>query len=82
MAACNLPPLRSFCAFWVWAISGKSNYSRRESLIGGYRLADWEPLRRAHTMDPRHGSQASHQHAQSHSAAGVPADVSEERLSS
>lgn len=81
MPAGTLPTLRSFCAFWVWAISGKSNYSQREPLIGGYGLADWEPLRRAHTMDPRHCSQASHQHAQSHSAAGVPADVSEGRLS-
>lgn len=68
--------LKSPCAFWVLAISGKSNYSQRELLIPGYGLADWEPLRRAHTMDPRYSSQASHQQTQSHSAAQVPADLS------
>lgn len=57
------------------SISGKSNYPRREPLIGWDGLADWEPLRRAHTMDPRHGSQASHQQLNS-ATAGEPADVS------
>lgn len=59
-----------------FAISGKGNYPRRELLIPGYGLADWEPLRRAHAVDPRHSSQASHQQTQSHSAAQVPADLS------
>lgn len=73
---CIPPALRTSCALWVCAISGKGNYSQRELLIPGYRLADWEPFGRAHTVDPRYSSQVSHQETQSHSAAQVPADLS------
>lgn len=73
---CIPPALRTSCTLWVCAISGKGNYSQRELLIPGYRLADWEPFGRAHTVDPRYSSQASHQETQSHSAAQVPADLS------
>lgn len=79
----HLPPsseeLLCVCLFVFWgvfAISGKGNYSQRALLIPGRGLADWEPLGRAHTVDSCYSCQASHQQTQSHSAARVPADLS------
>lgn len=69
-AACLGPVLRSPYVF-LSAISGKSNYTQRELLIPGYGLADWEPLRRAHAVDPGYSSQASHQHIISFSSSSA-----------
>lgn len=50
---------------WVFAILGKGNNSQWDLHVPGHRLADWEPLGWAHTVDPRGSSQASHRQTQS-----------------
>lgn len=61
---------------WVFAILGKGNNSQWDLHVPGHRLADWEPLGWAHTVDPRGSSQASLRQTHSQPAAWAPADLS------